>query len=213
MFDCLLPCFPKERERRAHVRRLQDREAELDARERRLQEREARWFQAADGSQAALAAEKTLDAIQSLEAALGAWGGREEWGGDALREARRLLEAPCAKSAASALIVIGEVARNCDVEEAESAVMAAERAMRDVVVLRCQSQDRPGDRTLFLDAAEEAFDKRLGKELQMLLLLAFHKIKIRRERQEAMAQAKAKAKPKPRPKRLARQQPTLSEVD
>ena len=134
-------------------------------------------------------------------------------GGDALREARRLLEAPCAKSAASALIVIGEVAQNCDVEEAESAVMAAERAMRDVVVLRCQSQDRPGDRTLFLDAAEEAFDRRLGKELQMLLLLAFHKIKIRRERQEAIAQAKAKAKPKPRPKRLASQQPTLSEVD
>ena len=91
--------------------------------------------------------------------------------------------------------------------------MAAERAMRDVVVLRCQSQDRPGDRTLFLDAAEEAFDKRLGKELEMLLLLAFHKIKIRRERQEAIAQAKAKAKPKPRPKRLARHQPTLSEVD
>ena len=135
MFNCLLPCFPKERERRARVRRLQDQEAELDARERRLQEREARWFQAADGSQAALAAEKTLDAIQSLEAALGAWGGREEWGGDALREARRLLEAPCAKSAASALIVIGEVAQNCD-EEAESAVMAAERAMRDVVVLQ-----------------------------------------------------------------------------
>ena len=207
------------------MRRLQDREAELDARERRLQELEAteRRYQALgapDGSQAALAAEKTWDAIQSLQAALGAWGGRggpgspgcrEEWGGDALREARRLLEVPCAKSAASALIVIGEVARNCDVEEAESAVMAAERAMRDVVVLRCQSQDRPGDRTLFLDAAEEAFDKRLGKELQMLLLLAFHKIKIRRERQEAMAQAKAN--PKPRPKRLASQQPTLSEVD
>ena len=198
MFDCLLPCFPKERERRARVRRLQDREAELDARERHIQGLEARLIQ---------------DAIQSLEAALGAWGGREEWGGDALKEACRLLEAPCAKSAASALIVIGEVAQNCDVEEAESAVMAAERAMRDVVVLRCQSQDRPGDRTLFLDAAEEAFDKRLGKELQMLLLLAFHKIKIRRERQEAIAQAKAKAKPKPRPKRLARQQPTLSEVD
>ena len=197
MFNCLLPCFPKERERRARVRRLQDREAELDARERHIQGLEARLFQ---------------DAIQSLEAALGAWGGREEWGGDALREARRLLEAPCAKSAASALIVIGEVAQNCD-EEVESAVMAAERAMRDVVVLRCQPQDRLGDRTLFLDAAEEAFDKRLGKELQMLLLLAFHKIKIRRERQEAIAQAKAKAKPKPRPKRLASQQPTLSEVD
>ena len=135
MFNCLLPCFPKERERRARVRRLQDWEAELDARERHIQGLEARLFQVADGSQAALAAEKTRDAIQSLEAALGAWGGREEWGGDALREACRLLEAPCAKSAASALIVIGEVAQSCD-EEAASAVKAAERAVRDVVVLR-----------------------------------------------------------------------------
>ena len=64
-----------------------------------------------------------------------------------------------------------------------------------------------------LDAAEEAFGQPLGRELQALLLIAFHKIKIRRERQEAMAQAKAKANPKPRPKRLASPQPTLSEVD
>ena len=98
MFNCLLPCFPKERERRARVRRLQDREAELDARERHIQGLEARLFQAVDGSQAASAAEKTRDAIQSLEAALGAWGGREEWGGDALREARRLLERPAPRA-------------------------------------------------------------------------------------------------------------------
>ena len=120
-------------------------------------------------------------------------------GGEALREARRLLEALCAKSAASALIVIGEVAQSCD-EEAESAVMAAERAMRDVVVLRCQSHDNPWGRSAFFLNAEQAFGQPLGRELQALLLIAFHKIKIDRERQEAMAQAKAKAKPKPAPK-------------
>ena len=97
MFDCLLPCLPRARERR-----LQHREAELDVRERRLQELEAteRRYQAlaAPDGQAALAAEKTRDAIQSLGTALGAWGGRgargyrEELGGDALREARSLLE-------------------------------------------------------------------------------------------------------------------------
>ena len=56
MFDCLLPCLPRARERR-----LQHREAELDVRERRLQELEAaeRRYQAlaAPDGQAVLAYE------------------------------------------------------------------------------------------------------------------------------------------------------------
>ena len=77
MFDCLLPCLPRARERR-----LQHREAELDVRERRLQELEAaeRRYQAlaAPDGQAVLAdeSEKTREAIQSLGTALEAWGGR-----------------------------------------------------------------------------------------------------------------------------------------
>ena len=137
------------------------------------------------------------DAITSLETALQAWGGRgdrggrEAWGGDALREARRLLEAPCSKTAASALIVIGEVAQSCD-EEVESVVKAAERAVRDVVVLRCCA---PGDvRTIshgdILQDLEAAFDRplqgdflpRADQELRACMLLAFHKLKLRRGR-------------------------------
>ena len=132
-----------------------------------------------------LAAAKMRDALKSLEAALGEWGAREgrgareEWGGDALMEARRLLEAPCAKSAASALIMIGGVAQSCD-EEAECAIKAAERAVRDVVVLRLRSRADPADRKAFLKAAEEVFGRpgqRLDQEFQACLLLAFHKLR------------------------------------
>ena len=93
---------------------------------------------------------------------------------------------PCAKSAASALIVIREVAQSCD-EEAESAVKAADRAVRDVVVLRCCA---PGCvRTIangdILKALEVAFDRPLqgdflphaDRELRAMLLLAFHKVR------------------------------------
>ena len=53
-----------------------------------------------------------------------------------LENARRLLEGPCAKSAASALMDLAQVAKSCD-KKALGAVKAAERAVRDVVVLRC----------------------------------------------------------------------------
>ena len=126
-------------------------------------------------------------AMLSLEGALGVWGGRgvpgyrEAWGGDRLREALRLLEAPSAKSAASALILIGDVSRSCD-QDALGAVKAAERAARDVVVLRCRSQADPGNREEFLLAAEEAFGRRVwgrDTERQACLKLAYHKLRLR----------------------------------
>jgi len=179
-------------------RRLQQREDELNARERRLQELEAvahryQRERLEPGSHA----EKMWDALGCLEHALEAWGGRggrggrEDWGGDTLTEARRLLEEPGAKSAANALIGIGEVAKSCD-EEAVGAVKAAERAVRDVVVLRCCA---PGDvRTIshgdILQDLEAAFDRplqgdflpRADQELRACMLLAFHKLKLRRGR-------------------------------
>ena len=87
----------------------------------------------------------------------------------------RLWGAPCAKSGASALIAIGDVAQRCD-KAALGAVKAAERAVRDVVVLRCQSQDNPGDRFAFILNAEEAFGQPLGRELRAVLSIAFHKL-------------------------------------
>ena len=132
-------------------------------------------------------AEKTRDAIQSLRTALGALGGRltqggfrDKWSGDFLREAIYLLELdwPSAKNAARALIMIGCVADSCD-EEAEGAVKAAQRAVRDVVVLRCCSVSEARNLETFILAAEEAFGRGgepLYRELQSLLLLAYHKL-------------------------------------
>ena len=97
-------------------------------------------------------------------------------------------------SAFSALIEIGDVAQTCD-EEVEDAVRAAERAVRDVVVVRCQSQDDPEDRFAFLLNAEEALGQPLSKELKAVLSLAFYKI----ARYQAQAEAKAKANANPAP--------------
>ena len=142
------------------------------------------WCSRAAGQAAApqAAPEDALEAIKSVSDALEAWGGRkgrggrEDWGGDTLREARRLLESPCAESAASALIAISAVVESCD-EEAFGAVKAAERAVRDVVVLRCRSQADPGDSGAFLYAAVEAFGRPLERELEACLILAFHKLR------------------------------------
>ena len=127
-------------------------------------------------------ADKTEDAIRLLVAAQGAGGG------DELGEARGLLLTPCAQSAANALIAIGDFATNCD-DEALGAVKASERAVRDVVVLRCCA---PGggvldvDQDAFLEAAEVAFNKLLielrlmgkdDKDLRSVLLLAYRKLR------------------------------------
>ena len=131
--------------------------------------------------------EKTRHAIQSLRTALGALGGRlgqggfrDKWGGDIIRETIKLLELdwPSAKNAANAHIMIGYVADSCD-EEAEGAVKAAQRAVRDVVVLRCCSVSEARNRETFILAAEEAFGRRgepLDRELRAVLLLAYHKL-------------------------------------
>ena len=112
----------------------------------------------------------------------------EAGGGDALGEARGLLLTPCAQSAANALIAIGHVATNCD-GAALGAVQASERAVRDVVVLRCCA---PGggvldvDQGAFLEAAEVAFNKLLrgdfmmgkgDRDLRAVLLLAYRKLR------------------------------------
>ncbi len=92
-----------------------------------------------------------------------------------LGEARLLLEQPGANHAAVALLTIMEAAKSCDPEAVE-AVKVAERAARDVVVLRCRSPAEPGNRRAFLEAAEEAFGRPVDGDLRAKLLLAYHKI-------------------------------------
>ena len=108
-------------------------------------------------------------------------------GGDALADAHLSLLSGDARSAADALIIIGNVAKNCD-KEVLAAVKAAERAARDVVVLRCCA---PGggvfyvDTKAFLEAVEIAFAEHFpgtrladaNRELRAVLLLAYHKLR------------------------------------
>ena len=123
----------------------------------------------------------TQYAITLLEAAQTAGGG------DALADAHLSLLTGDARSAADALIIIGNVAKNCD-KKVLVAVKSAERAARDVVVLHCGGGVL--NRDAFLEVAGIAFAHRgirLGdeenRELRAVLLLAY--FKLRRELQPA----------------------------
>ena len=119
----------------------------------------------------------TQYAITLLEAAQTAGGG------DALADAHLSLLRGDARSAADALIIIGNVAKNCD-KNVQAAVKNAERAARDVVVMLCGGGVL--DRDTFLAAAGVAFAHRgirlddkenlQSRELRAVLLLAYFKL-------------------------------------
>ena len=123
--------------------------------------------------------------MRPLDIALGEWGG--PGGGAELREARMLVETrPLRQCAARALLKIGDVRRTCD-GDAEGALEAAERAVRDLVVTRCGGGPYRQDREAFYVALEKAFGIpfRLkpaelsveARELKALLSLAYHKLR------------------------------------
>ena len=101
----------------------------------------------------------------------------------ALGDVRRLLEAGCAKSAARALMAITDAAKSFDTPT-HGAIGAAERAARDVVVLRC-CDPQEVHHEAFVVAAEAAFGRRFrgdflsaeDRELRSALLLAYHKLR------------------------------------
>ena len=111
-------------------------------------------------------------ATRSLEAA-------EAASGDALlAEARRLLDTTGATAAASALLMTMTAAKRCD-GRARAALESAERAVRDVVVVRCCADrflwPQLKGRASFLAAAEQAFGGPLDRELRAVLLLAYYR--------------------------------------
>ena len=115
------------------------------------------------------AEEKTREAIKALQSA------EQAGGGEALGEARRSLEASCTKDAASAVMIVADVAKNCE-RTVREAVKEAERAVRDVLVMRCRCQAVPGDKDSFLETVEEAFGGSLEQKLKAKILLSYHKI-------------------------------------
>ena len=85
--------------------------------------------------------------------------------------------------------------------------------MRDVVVLRCRSQAEPGDRGAFLEAAEEVFGQPLGRELQAVLLLAYHKVsKGKPDTFLSNSQLATARRGHPRPRRRRQRDPRVVDV-
>ena len=113
------------------------------------------------------AEEKTREAIKALQSA------EQAGGGEALGKACRSLEASCTKSAASAVMIVADVAKNCECTVRE-AVKEAERAVRDVLVMRCRCQAVPGDKVSFVETVEEAFGGSLEQKLKAKILLSYH---------------------------------------
>ena len=92
-------------------------------------------------------------------------------GNKRLELARRRLATPSADAAAEARMVMD----SCKVE-ADGAVKAAQRAVRDACVFRCRSRVESGERGAFLMAVEEAFGRPPNKELGDQLQLSYHNI-------------------------------------
>ena len=92
----------------------------------------------------------------------------------------QLLGSPNAKGAVCALKALNRVSVTQGTEslgeEAGTAMLYAQRCVRDVVVMRCCSRHNPRDRGAFLVAVAEAFGDPLDDLLHSQLCLAFKKI-------------------------------------
>ena len=114
-------------------------------------------------------AAKTHLALQALETAEAASG--DEW----ITAARELLDKPLPRHAAAALM--GAMAATQRSQgSVQRTLKQATRAIRDAVVYRCCSWSHLSDRTAFLEAAEEAFDGPLDRDLRATLLLGYHSL-------------------------------------
>ena len=146
------------------------------------------------------AEEKTLDAIRALVCAENAGGG------EALGETRRLLGASCIKSAASAYMLVTDVAERYEEDGCiTELVKTAVRAVRDVLVMRCHAHMERREKSAFLATVEEAFGRPLDQPLVTVILLAYHKIIRHKFRPfPSKKQVRILGGGRPRPRRGAR---------
>ena len=93
-----------------------------------------------------------------------------------IEDARRLLEKPDPSHAAQAIVEIVNVRQKCSQEFQMQAMKAAERTLRDVLVVRCHSRVTPDDRAAFIAVAEEAFGAEWSREHRSQTMLSFHKV-------------------------------------
>ena len=91
-------------------------------------------------------------------------------------KASNLLEKPDPSHAAQAIVEIDNVRQKASQESQIQAIKAAERALRDVLVVRCHSRVTSDDRAAFIAVVEEAFGAEWSREHRSLTLLSFHKV-------------------------------------
>ena len=116
--------------------------------------------------------EKTREATGSVETAFKAIGQQS-----IAEDVCSLLESPHASSVAKAVKAIAEVRRSCNQSD-RVVLQAAERPVRDILILRCHCQSEPRNRESFIAALERAFDTPAGTlniDLKSVLLLAHTK--------------------------------------
>ena len=93
-----------------------------------------------------------------------------------IEDARRLLEKPDPGHAAQAIVKIVNVRQKCSQEFQIQAMRSAERALRDVLVVRCRSRVTSDDRAAFIAVVEEAFGAEWSREHRSQTMLSFHKV-------------------------------------
>ena len=121
------------------------------------------------------AEEAAATASRSLQEALGYAGGSESEHHLALAQHNLEAQPRTAEQAARACDAV-RLARGCCPPEADAAVKAATKAIRDVVVLRCCILAGHSNRAAVLVALAEAFGRQLDCELESQLLLAYGRV-------------------------------------
>ena len=91
-------------------------------------------------------------------------------------KASNLLEKPDPSHAAQAIVEIDNVRQKASQESQIQAIKAAERALRDVLVVRCHSRVTSDDRAAFIAVVEEAFGAEWSREHRSQTMLSFHKV-------------------------------------
>ena len=184
----------REREVQREEIRLQKRSAAVDARQQEVEQKEIRLQERIDVVEAR--EQEVHRGERLLQQEMQPLGRDVQLHGEKVREAQRaldeakdsgvstatidkasnLLEKPDPSHAAQAIVEIDNVRQKASQESQIQAIKAAERALRDVLVVRCHSRVTSDDRAAFIAVVEEAFGAEWSREHRSLTLLSFHKV-------------------------------------
>ena len=184
----------REREVQREEIRLQKRSAAVDARQQEVEQKEIRLQERIDVVEAR--EQEVHRGERLLQQEMQPLGRDVQLHGEKVREAQRaldeakdsgvstatidkasnLLEKPDPSHAAQAIVEIDNVRQKASQESQIQAIKAAERALRDVLVVRCRSRVTSDDRAAFIAVVEEAFGAEWSREHRSLTLLSFHKV-------------------------------------